>query len=167
MAHCDSYLFGECTWGCCELNSWIPEGLGDGGDWATNAVNQGLNVTNIPTIGSVVSYARGDGYSPFGHCATVEDVYSDGTFLVKEMNYVAWDQYDERVSTTFDVAGFILAPGQQPGGGGQGRGGPPGNAPNDLQYEWGVIQDYLNGGINRQFSYLDWAPTALAGIYTP
>lgn len=167
MAHCDSYIFGECTYGACLLAPWIPEGLGDAGDWATDAVAAGLNVTNIPTVSSVVSYARGDGYSSFGHCGFVLDTYSDGSFLVREMNYVAWDQYDDRVSSTYDVAGFILAPGQQPGGAPGGRGGPPGDTPNDLNYEWGVIQTYLNGGIDRQFSYLDWAPTALAGIYTP
>ncbi len=164
MAACDSYVFGQCTWGCCELTGWIPEGLGDAGDWANNAVGRGLDVTNVPTVGSVVSYGRGDGYSLFGHCGLVEDVYTDGTFLVKEMNYVAWDQYDERVSTTYDVAGFILAPGTLPNTGGRGQGPGSQNAPDDLRYEWGVVADYLNGGIQTQFNYLDWAPTALSRI---
>ena len=115
MARCDSYAFGNCTRGACEFAGFIPEGLGDGGDWAADYLAQGGQVTMIPTAGAVVSYCRGDGYSQYGHCAYVEEVYDDGTFLVKERNYLAFNTDDERRSTTGDVCGFLLAPGAVPG----------------------------------------------------
>lgn len=145
MVRCSSYADGNCTDGACLLAPWIPEDLGDGGDWAANAPSHGLQVTMIPTAGSVVCYCRGDGYSPYGHCAYVERVNPDGTILVKEMNYVAFNQYDERVSTLSDVCGFILAPGMAPGQGGTGGQGAAGNAVGDLAASWSRLQGYYNG----------------------
>lgn len=126
MARCDSYAFGNCTQGACEDAPWIPEGLGDGGDWAANAAARGLEVTMAPTVGSVVCYCRGDGYSVFGHVAYVVAVGGDGRFEVHEMNFVGFDEWDYRWSTMGDVCGFILAPGQQPG---RGANEPVGGAP--------------------------------------
>ena len=128
MARCDSYYFGECTWGACEYAGWIPEHLGNGGDWAASAAAMGYAVTDIPTVGAAVSYAPSSAYSDYGHCGIVTAVYGDGTFEVHEMNYAGFDEYDDRRSSTFDVAGFVLPPGVSPGaqGGGQGMGaGPP------------------------------------------
>lgn len=123
---CESYYPGQCTWGACQWAGWIPEHLGDGGDWAANAAAMGYAVTGTPTVGSVVCYARGNGYSDFGHVAGVTAVYGDGTFQVHEMNYIAPYQWDDRISSTYDVAGFILPPGVSPGAGGSlGRGAGP------------------------------------------
>lgn len=125
MARCDSYYYGECTYGACIDAGWIPDGLGNGGDWAANAGRFGLQVTDIPTVGAAVCYAAGDGYSSFGHCGIVRAVGVNGQFLVHEMNFVAFAQYDDRWSNTFDVAGFVLPPGVSPGSSpAQGRGGP-------------------------------------------
>lgn len=129
MTRCDTYSFGNCTWGACEAAGWIPEGLGDAGDWAANAAARGWQVTEIPTVGAAVSYCRGDGYSQWGHCGIVLEVGGDGRFLVHEMNYSAFDAYDDRWSTLGDVCGFILAPGTSPGQPPPGQGGPPGGVP--------------------------------------
>lgn len=150
MAHCGSYVFGECTYGACNESSWVPEGLGDGGDWAANAPSFGLHVTMIPTVGAIVSYCRGDGYSPFGHCGRVLQVYGDGTFLVREMNYVAWDDYDQRVSSQYDVCGFILPPGVSPGAGPP-PGGGAGSAPGELLASWDRLAYYYNVESNALF----------------
>lgn len=112
---CDSYAFGNCTRGACDLAPWVPDRLGDGGDWAINAVGRGYVVTMVPTVGAVVSYCRGNGYSVFGHVGVVVDVAADGRFLVREMNYAEFNAYDTRWSTMGDVCGFILPPGVSPG----------------------------------------------------
>lgn len=144
MARCDSYAFGNCTYGACLDDSWIPEGLGNGGDWARHAAERGLQVTMVPTVGAAVSYCAGGGYSEFGHCGTVLEVGSDGRFLVREMNFVAFDQYDERWSTMADVCGFILPPGVSPGQGSGAQGGPaaPGTpgVPWQVLNAWGQLQ---------------------------
>ncbi len=151
MARCDSYAFGNCTAEACREAPWIPEGLGDGGDWAANWQAQGGAVTLAPTVGSVVSYCRGDGYSLYGHVAYVEEVYSDGSFLVREMNYVAFDTVDERRSTQGDVCGFLLGPGMQPGqrvppGRGAPGGGPPLTIPGELQAAWEGVRWWSSQG---------------------
>ena len=144
MAGQETYYFGECTWYVAGALDWIPGGLGNAGDWCANAAAFGFNETLIPTEGSAVVYAPGFGYSKFGHCGKVEQVYGDGTFLVSEMNYVAWDQVDERQSSMWDVACFILAPGMAPGqvgGPGPGRGGPSND---DLYAAWGAWSELQN-----------------------
>lgn len=159
MAGQSTYDFGECTWYVAGALDWIPGGLGNAGDWCVNAAGRGFAETLIPTEGSAVVYAAGDGYSNFGHCAKVEQVYADGTFLVSEMNYVAWDTRDERISSMWDVACFILAPGQSPGQGappGGGRGGPSND---DLYAAWGAWAEVNNNGAPNAAAYV----SALAG----
>lgn len=119
---CDTYAVGNCTAGVCQDDQWIPEDLGDAGDWAANAAARGFTVTMIPTVGAVVCYGRGDGYSQFGHVGEVLQVGANGTFLVREMNFVAFDVYDNRWSDMHDVVGFILPPGVNPGQGTTGQG---------------------------------------------
>jgi len=151
---CDSYTFGNCTAGVCALADWVPDGLGDGGDWAFNAPSHGLQVVNTPVEQSVVSYCRGGGYSEFGHVALVEAVYPDGTFLVKEMNFVMFDGYDERVSTQGDVCGFILPPGGAQGRGGSGGSPPPGSLAWTPAHEFDKIRWYLMTGSNLSLAHL-------------
>lgn len=151
MARCDSYTPQNCTAGACEKAPWIPEGLGDGGDWAQNYQAQGGQVTMIPTADAVVCYARGDGYSAFGHVAYVDEVYDDGTFLVTEENFTALGQWDDRRSTMADVAGFLLAPGAVPGargtGSGQGSGGPTiQGIPSQVNGAWEVVRWWTQQG---------------------
>lgn len=119
---CDTYAFGNCTAGVCQDFGWVPDDLGDGGDWAATAAARGFTVTMVPTVGAVVCYGRGDGYSPFGHVAEVLQIGQGGMILVREMNFVAFDVYDTRWSDLGDVVGFILAPGTTPGQGTSGQG---------------------------------------------
>ncbi len=158
MAGQDTYDFGECTWYCAGALDWIPGGLGNAGDWCFNAANRGFNETLTPTEGSVVIYAAGDGYSSYGHCAKVEQVYGDGTFLVSEMNYVTWDVVDQRVSSMWDVACFILAPGQSPGQGAPPPGGRGGPSNDDLFAAWGALAQDNNVDAPNDAAYV----TALA-----
>lgn len=146
MSRCDTYAFGNCTEGACELAGWIPEFLGDGGDWATNYAARGGQVTMVPTVGAVVCYCRGDGYSVFGHVAYVLAVYANGAFLVREMNFVAFDQFDDRVSDLHDVCGFLLPPGVQPGQGSNQTGGTGGANADDFLATWSQWQSWLNQG---------------------
>jgi len=144
MARCSSYAFGNCTAGACADNGWIPEGLGDGGDWAANAAARGFQVTMVPTVGSVVSYCRGDGYSQWGHVASVVAVAADGSFEVHEMNFAAFNAYDYRWSNGHDVCGFILPPGAQPGQGASagltGPGGGPFGVPAAPIAAWEAVR---------------------------
>ena len=138
MSRCDTYAWGNCTAGACSENAWVPDDLGDGGDWAVDAGTRGFEITMIPTIGSVVCYCRGDGYSPFGHVATVVDVRADGTFQVHEENYIGLGQWDYRWSSLYDVCGFILPPGVSPGAAPSGLG--RGAAVNASGLPWAPIQ---------------------------
>ncbi len=153
MAGEDTYDFGECTWYCAHDRWWVRGGWGNATDWAGNAARDGLQLTMVPTLGAVVDYAAGNGYSTFGHVAVVRQVYGSDSFLVSEMNYVAWDEVDERVSNLHDVEAFILPPGVQPGGGGPPPGGGGSGAVDAALLEWASLQQYLNSGID---SHLYW-----------
>jgi len=143
-----TYFFGECTYYVALSLSWVRGGWGNAGDWCASAARDGLQETSIPTEGAVVVYAAGDGYSNFGHCGIVRQVGVGDQFLVSEMNYVAWNYVDERWSTSFDVACFILPPGVAPGAtGGPGGGAGPNDVPaeaGDVVNAWSQIQGYLN-----------------------
>jgi CHAP domain len=161
MARCDSYYFGNCTWGCCEAAPWIPEGLGNAKDWAANAAARGLQVTGVPTVGSIVVYGGGPGYSPYGHCGQVLQVVSAERFLVHEMNYAGFDQWDDRWSNRYDVLGFILPPGAQPGGGAGAIQGSFAGA-DDAAVAWAELADFFNRDWQR-FNNRAWAVAASAG----
>jgi surface antigen len=148
MSRCDTYAPGNCTAGACEDNPWIPEGLGDGGDWAANAAARGFQVLAYPVIGSVVCYCRGDGYSAFGHVASVVDVAPDGRFEVHEENFTGFAQWDFRWSNLGDVCGFIMPPpGYQGQGQGQTGGGPGGSVgpiPWQPQTAWDNVRSWTH-----------------------
>lgn len=167
MARCDSYYGGQCTWGACEAAGWVPENLGDGGDWAANAARMGYVVTSVPTVGAACSYARGDGYSSFGHVGIVSAVYPDGTFEIHEMNYVAAWQYDDRRSNTYDVAGFILPPGVAPGSGvSQGMGaGPGGPGADNMAAVWSYLQGMFNDQLPDRFNRVNGANGLMGTFY--
>lgn len=146
MARCSSYAPLNCTAGACELNPWIPEKLGDGGDWAMNAALRGFTVSSLPTVGAVVCYCRGDGYSQWGHVGTVVQVSNDGRFLVREENFLGLGLWDDRWSNQADVCGFILRPGTAPGQGAGvvgplGGGGVPG-VPDSARLAWENVRTW-------------------------
>jgi len=140
VARCSSYDFGECTWGACELASWVPEGLGNAKDWPDNAARKGYALTTVPTVGAIVVYLPGRLYSEFGHCGEVIAVHSPSSFDVREMNYAAWDVYDTRTSAAYSVKAFILPPGVAAGAGTAPPWLPLPNRVAALELAWGAMQ---------------------------
>lgn len=167
MARCDSYDPGQCTAGACQNAPWVEDGWGNGGDWAASARAAGFQVTSVPTVGAVVCYCAGNGYSDFGHVALVTAVHSDGTFEVYEENYVAPYVFDSRNSQDYDVCGFILPPGTAPGTPGQsslgeGAAAPTGAGATAVSNAWAyfaqaVSQDLpnLNGELTEITGWLN------------
>lgn len=164
MARCDSYLFGECTWGVCQLVPWAPEGLGNAGDWVAGAAAAGFTITTEPQVGAIVVYAAGDGYSDYGHVGEVIRVYSPTSFRVREMNFIAWDTYDERDSSTYDVAGFILPPGSYvaPGGGSADSGG--GYGSEAAAQAWASLAGWWNADGGGLSNFLRWLQGQIAAV---
>lgn len=169
MARCDSYVAGQCTAGACQQNPWVEDGWGNGGEWAASAAADGFTVTGVPTVGAVVCYAEGNGYSAFGHVATVTQVFADGSFEVTEENYIAPFVIDQRHSSAYDVAGFILPPGVSPGApgqpaGGSGAGGSQGAGATTVAGGWAFFAEMVNSGLsNTNQAVLDME-SAIAGV---
>lgn len=65
---------------------------GDAGYWYQNAAAQGYAVGSTPKVGSIMVTWE----SWAGHVAYVEAVNPDGSWVVSEMNWVAFDVIDER-----------------------------------------------------------------------
>jgi LysM repeat protein len=65
---------------------------GDAGYWYANAAAQGYAVGSTPKVGSIMVTWE----SWAGHVAYVEAVNPDGSWMVSEMNWVAFDVIDER-----------------------------------------------------------------------
>lgn len=152
MAGEDTYTFGNCTWYVARTLGWVQGGWGNATEWAASAQARGFQETPVPTVGAVVVYAAGVHYSEFGHVAIVAAVYSPYSFLVSEMNFVAFDTVDQRISNLVDVEAFILPPGVSAGTGGPtGTGGGAGSA-DGVRLEWAGLQDYLNGGVDQQIA---------------
>lgn len=164
MPRCDTYDFGECTWGACEAAPWCPEHLGNGGQWAAAARALGYTVTMTPTVGAIVCYAPSAAYSRYGHVALVMAVYADGSFEVKEMNYVAFDEYDDRRSSAYEVLGFILPPGVSPGQGGGMGGGPSGAGTAGTSAQWENLRNQLNNAVPGQINRLSQVKAGLAQL---
>ncbi len=78
---------GNCTWYIYnrldQLGAPIPyRMMGNGGEWAYYAQRYGYNVSKTARVGTVMSTQGG-----YGHVAFVEQVNSDGSIVVSEMNY--------------------------------------------------------------------------------
>lgn len=102
---------GQCTW----LAAWLftQEGHtvnwhGNATDWTANAAAAGHQETLVPTVGAVVVYGSGGGYSSYGHVAVVVAVKGN-TFQVEEENYLGPGLADYRWSSTADVTSFITS----------------------------------------------------------
>jgi hypothetical protein len=65
---------------------------GDAGYWYANASAQGYAVGGTPKVGAIMVTWE----SWAGHVAYVEAVNADGSWVVSEMNWVAFDVIDER-----------------------------------------------------------------------
>ncbi len=82
-------LFGYCTWYAWDRRQDEPLlQLGNAAQWARNAPKHGLHTGTTPRVNATVVFQPGvQGAGSGGHVAHVEKVYSNGWFLVSEMNF--------------------------------------------------------------------------------
>lgn len=82
----NGYDYGYCTWYVADKRiangSPVPTNLGNGGQWATNAVRYGLATGKTPQVGAA---AVTDSRNP-GHVVYVEQINADGSIWISEMN---------------------------------------------------------------------------------
>jgi hypothetical protein len=102
----DRFPFGQCTWWAAYNHrvTWN----GNAGDWLVNAAGQGVPISYSPSLGAVVVYRPGPAYTVFGHVGNVIAT-GPGSYMVSEMNYLAWGAVDVRTISWPDpnVSGFI------------------------------------------------------------
>ena len=78
------YTAGQCTWYVYDkVGGKISSNWGNASNWANAAAQDGYNVSNSPKQGAIMQTSQG----VFGHVAYVENVNSDGSIKVSEMNY--------------------------------------------------------------------------------
>lgn len=82
----NGYAYGYCTWYAFErrlqLGRPIGGNWGNASTWAAYARASGFRVDNTPEVGAILQNGGGA-----GHVAIVEQVMSDGTIVLSEMNY--------------------------------------------------------------------------------
>ncbi|HET7672897.1 MAG TPA: CHAP domain-containing protein [Candidatus Saccharimonadales bacterium] len=87
----NGYDYGYCTWYAAkrraELGSPIPSNLGNAITWLSAARLAGLSTGSTPRAGAVVYFMNIGG---LGHVAVVENVNSDGSFRISQMNNPYW-----------------------------------------------------------------------------
>jgi LysM repeat protein len=77
---------------------------GDAGYWYANASAQGYAVGSTPKVGSIMVTWE----SWAGHVAYVEAVNPDGSWVVSEMNWVAFDVIDQRTIKPGQLGGKLV-----------------------------------------------------------
>lgn len=99
------FVFGQCTWYVASRRP-VPW-TGDAWMWYGNAKAMGYSVGSKPEPGAIM--VTWESWF-FGHVAYVEQVNQDGSFVVSEMNFNAWDVIDTRLihkTTDVPLIGFI------------------------------------------------------------
>jgi LysM repeat protein len=98
------FTYGQCTWYVASRR-YVPW-TGDAWMWYGNAKAMGYAEGQVPEPGAIMVTWESIIY---GHVAYVEQVNADGSFVVSEMNFKAWDVIDTRTLRTRDVPliGFI------------------------------------------------------------
>src|SRR5262249_44265974 len=82
------YPWGQCTWYARSRGGAQLNGLGNAKDWFRNAQRRGLPTGYVPRVGATVVLQPGvHGTSYLGHVGHVEKVYSNGSFLMSDMNW--------------------------------------------------------------------------------
>ncbi|MBO0928382.1 LysM peptidoglycan-binding domain-containing protein [Staphylococcus sp. 30400_3112M30941] len=85
--HQNLYTEGQCTWYVFDRRAQAGKPIStywsDAKYWAGNAANDGYQVNNTPSVGSIMQSTPG----PYGHVAYVERINGDGSILISEMNY--------------------------------------------------------------------------------
>lgn len=77
------YTAGQCTYYAFDKRPDIGSTWGNANNWASTAAQSGYTVNNKPSAGSILQSTAG----AYGHVAYVENVNSDGSIKVSEMNY--------------------------------------------------------------------------------
>ena len=97
------FPYGYCTWYVAQRRhvTWT----GNAYEWWPNARAQGRPEGQTPKVGAIMVTWE----SSYGHVAYVEQVNSDGSWVVSEMNFVAWGVVDHRTIRPGQVPliGFI------------------------------------------------------------
>ena len=93
---------GWCTWYVATKRNvtW----RGDAGYWYANASAQGYPVGPTPKVGSIMVTWE----SWAGHVAYVESVNADGSWVVSEMNWIAFNVIDERTIKPGQLGGKLV-----------------------------------------------------------
>jgi LysM repeat protein len=93
---------GWCTWYVATKRNvtW----RGDAGFWYANAAAQGYPVGPTPKVGAIMVTWE----SWAGHVAYVEAVNPDGSWVVSEMNWLAFDVIDERTIKPGQLGGRLV-----------------------------------------------------------
>lgn len=94
----NTYSYGYCTWYVKNKRPDLPNNLGNANTWYARAAAQGYSVGSAPRAGAVGTTTRGD----LGHVVYVERVNGDGTILISEYNYGAWNTYNSRTVPASD-----------------------------------------------------------------
>jgi surface antigen len=92
------YAYGNCTKYVKDRRPDLPNDLGNANMWYINAQAYGLPTGTIPQVGAVGTTTAGS----LGHVVYVEAVYPDGTILISEMNYDAFNVIDQRIALATD-----------------------------------------------------------------
>lgn len=98
------FAFGFCTWYVANRRP-VPW-FGDAWAWWPNARAMGFAEGSVPRVGAIMVSSE----APVGHVSYVEKVNPDGSWVVSEMNYNAWDVIDTRTVLPGDrglLVGFI------------------------------------------------------------
>ena len=108
-----SQYFGYCTWWAWYRHQDEPLlRLGNAMDWAWNAPKFGLRTGTVPAVGATVVFQPGvEGAGSGGHVGHVEQVLSNGQFVISEMNFYAngggWGRVDWRVVSMAPGVTFV------------------------------------------------------------
>lgn len=104
----NKYAYGYCTWHAynrrAELGRQVGSNWGNANTWASYARAAGFRVDKTPAAGAVFQTASG--WYGFGHVGVVERVNSDGSFVVSEMNYTAWNRITSRTISAAETGQY-------------------------------------------------------------
>lgn len=98
------FPWGWCTWYVATRRP-VPW-RGNAIDWYSNARAMGYPVGSQPRVGAIIVTTE----SPMGlgHVAYVEAVYTDGSYLISEMHYVAFGVTDQRLIKPGQMNGALI-----------------------------------------------------------
>lgn len=100
----NTYAYGFCTWYAAQRRPDLPNRLGNGGAWLSNAQKLGLSTGSEPRTGAVMVTRE----SWAGHVSYVESV--DGSNVtISEMNFRGWNRISTRTvdKNSAIIKGFI------------------------------------------------------------